>query len=131
MVADHDLNIVYANPSIQHMLKHAEADLRKELPHFDADHVLGKNIDHFHRHPEHQCKLLATLDRTHKTVLHVGGRTIDLVINPVLDDDHQRIGLVTEWRDRTDEVALARMSSDLVGGGQRRFQWADRYAGRD
>ena len=114
MVADHDLNIVYANPSIQHMLKHAEADLRKELPHFDADHVLGKNIDHFHRHPEHQCKLLATLDRTHKTVLHVGGRTIDLVVNPVLDDDHQRIGLVTEWRDRTDEVALARMSSDLV-----------------
>jgi len=47
--------------------------LRKEMPHFDADHVLGKNIDHFHRHPEHQRKLLATLDRTHKTVLHVGG----------------------------------------------------------
>ena len=73
MVTDHDLNIVYANPSIQHMLRHAEADLRKEMPHFDADHVLGKNIDHFHRHPEHQRKLLATLDRTHKTVLHVGG----------------------------------------------------------
>ena len=114
MVTDHDLNIVYANSSIQQMLKHAEADLRKEMPHFDADHVLGKNIDHFHRHPEHQRKLLATLDRTHKTVLHVGGRTIDLVVNPVLDDDHERIGLVTEWRDRTDDVAVERMVSDLV-----------------
>ncbi len=114
MVTDHDLNVVYANPAIQHMLKHAESDLRKEMPHFDADHVLGKNIDHFHRHPEHQRKLLATLDRTHRTVLHVGGRTIDLVVNPVLDDAHERIGLVTEWRDRTDDVAVERMVSELV-----------------
>ncbi|MBK9495432.1 MAG: PAS domain S-box protein [Xanthomonadales bacterium] len=114
MVTDHDLNVVYANPAIQHMLKHAESDLRKEMPHFDADHVLGKNIDHFHRHPEHQRKLLATLDRTHKTVLHVGGRTIDLVVNPVLDEAHERIGLVTEWRDRTDDVAVERMVSELV-----------------
>jgi len=36
------------------------------------------------------------------------------VVNPVLDDDHERIGLVTEWRDRTDDVAVERMVSDLV-----------------
>ena len=47
MIADNDLNIIYINTSVQDMLKNAEADIKKDLPDFNADKLLGANIDVF------------------------------------------------------------------------------------
>jgi len=105
MVADGDYNIVYVNHSLAKMLAEAEADLRKELPAFDAKTVIGTNIDVFHKNPAYQRGMLAKLTGTHKTRLEIGARKFDLIVNPVSDANGARMGTVVEWKDATAELA--------------------------
>ena len=107
MVSDADLNIVYVNASIKAMLSVAEADIRKDVPSFQAEKVVGTNIDTFHKNPSYQRKLLGELKTTHKAKLVLGGRTFSLLLNPIDDASHERLGYVVEWKDMTAELAAA------------------------
>ncbi|GLQ32336.1 methyl-accepting chemotaxis protein [Litoribrevibacter albus] len=104
MVADGDGNIVYANNAVLGMLRNAEVDVRKALPNFSADKVIGSNFDQFHANPAHQRNLLSSLKSTYNTEIEVAGRTFSLIANPINNDNNERIGTVVEWNDRTDEV---------------------------
>ena len=106
MIADNDLNIIYLNKSVQAMLKNAEADIKKDLPNFNADNLLGTNIDGFHKKPEHQRQLLKTFTTTYKTSIKIGGRTFRLAANPVFNAAGQRLGASVEWIDATNEVKI-------------------------
>lgn len=105
MVADADYNIVYANASLKGMLKAAQSDLRKDLPRFDADRVIGTNIDEFHKNPAHQRGMLDRLSNTHITRLSIGGRRFDLTVNPIREQNGERLGTVVEWKDMTEVLA--------------------------
>jgi methyl-accepting chemotaxis protein len=113
MVADADLNIVYVNQSLSKMFVEAETDLRKDLPHFDAQHIVGINIDRFHQNPAHQRTMLARLTGEHTTRLTIGGRKFDLIINPV-DVQGKRIGTVVEWKEMTAVLAAQERERALV-----------------
>ena len=116
MIADNDLNIVYLNESVQAMLKVAEADLRKELPNFNASKLLGESIDSFHKNPAHQRGMLKGLNATFRTQIVVGARTFGLIANPVLSDSGERLGSVVEWNDRTAEVQAEKEVAGIVQG---------------
>ncbi|MEZ5458586.1 MAG: methyl-accepting chemotaxis protein [Steroidobacteraceae bacterium] len=104
MVADRDLNIVYMNQTVRDMMRNAQQDIRKDLPGFDVDRLMGANIDVFHRNPAHQRNLLATLSQTFTSNLTVGGRSFRIIANPVRDEAGRHVGTVVEWADRTEEV---------------------------
>lgn len=106
MIADNNGNIVYMNRAVLNMMKAAEVDLRKALPHFNADQLMGTNFDIFHKNPSHQRNLLANLTQTYRTQIAVAGRTFTLIANPILSETRERIGSVVEWNDRTQEVAI-------------------------
>jgi hypothetical protein len=106
MMVDPEFNIVYMNPMAQSMIKTAELDLKKELPNFDANNLIGQNIDVFHKKPAHQRNMLAKLQDTYKTQITVGARTFSLIATPIFDDDKNRLGTVVEWRDKTIEVHI-------------------------
>ena len=93
MVADKDLNIVHMNPAVLALMREAENDLRKELPHFSADALIGRNIDVFHKNPQHQRRLLSQLTERYSTTIRVGHRAFDLRVSPL------EIGYVVEWHD--------------------------------
>ncbi len=101
MISDADLNIVYMNESILEMLARNESEIQKELPHFDADNLLGQNIDLFHKNPEMQRRMLSGLTDTHGATLKIGDSTFDLQVTPIGTPDHRQ-GFVVEWRDMTD-----------------------------
>ncbi|HET8705938.1 MAG TPA: HAMP domain-containing protein, partial [Pseudomonadales bacterium] len=86
MMADNDMHITYLNQSATRMFKDAEADLRKDLPRFNADTLLGANADVFHKNPAHQRNLLETLRQPYKSRVSTGGRTFDLIATPVVND---------------------------------------------
>lgn len=115
MIADNDRNIIYANDSVVKMLKNAETDLRKEMPQFDANRIVGSNMDSFHKHPEHQRQLLATFTNNFKAQIKVGGRTFALSANPVMSREGLRLGSVVEWIDRTEEVEVEEQVNQVVG----------------
>jgi len=125
MVADADYNIIYTNASLNEMLRAAEADIRKELPRFDAAGVIGTNIDAFHKNPAHQRGLLDRLQQTHKARLSVGGRKFDLIVNPISGDDGKRLGMVVEWKDMTSELAAQEREQKLAAENARVKQALD------
>ncbi|QDP23270.1 PAS domain-containing methyl-accepting chemotaxis protein [Bradyrhizobium cosmicum] len=99
MVADNDLNIVYMNDAVTDLLRAAESDLKKELPHFNVATLVGTNIDVFHKNPQHQRQMLASLNAVHRAMIQVGGHKFDLVATPLKNDDGSRAGIVVEWSD--------------------------------
>ena len=114
MMADTDRNIVYLNRAALALFKEAADDLRQDLPDFDPSSLLGGSIDAFHKHPEHQAGLLASLTSTHTAEVKVGPRTMRIVANPVVDEDGRRLGTAVEWTDRTAEVAVEQEIDGLV-----------------
>lgn len=115
MVADPDRKIVYMNRAVEKMLRAAEADLRKALPHFSVDKVLGSNIDIFHKNPAHQMQLLANLHDTYASEITVAGIVFRLIVNPMYTESGERLGTVVEWVDRTREVAAEREMNQILG----------------
>ncbi|MCF6435489.1 methyl-accepting chemotaxis protein [Pseudoalteromonas sp. MMG022] len=114
MIANHEHDIVYMNEAVLAMMRNAESDIRKDLPQFDANSLIGSNIDLFHKNPAHQRGMLAKLTSSYSTEIVVGGRTFGLVANPILSAEGERIGTVVEWDDRTKEVAIEKEVNDLV-----------------
>lgn len=101
MVADRDYNIVYVNNSLNNMLLVAEQDIQKDLPNFNANSVVGSNIDVFHKKPSMQRAMLDKLTTAHRTRLLIGGRTFMLLVTPVFEQQ-RRTGTVVEWQDMTE-----------------------------
>jgi methyl-accepting chemotaxis protein len=114
MIADAERRIIYLNRAVQSLLKNAEADIRKDLPNFNADKLLGASIDQFHKNPQHQAQMLAQLKGTHTGRFELGGRSMMVRASPVLDEKGNRLGAVAEWTDRTAEVAVEREVAALI-----------------
>ncbi|MFA7280893.1 MAG: methyl-accepting chemotaxis protein, partial [Sterolibacterium sp.] len=116
MIANPDRVIIYANQSVQRILKGAEADIRKQLPNFSADQMMGINIDTFHKNPAHQANMLKTFTSTYVANLEIGGRYLRVTASPVINSQGQRLGAVAEWLDRTGEVIVEREVEKIVQG---------------
>jgi len=114
MIADNNRNIIYANKSVVDILSTAEADIHKQLPEFSAAKLIGTNIDGFHANPAHQAQLLSTFNNTYIAKMNIGGRSIVVNANPVINEQGQRLGTVAEWQDRTIEVAVEQEVAAIV-----------------
>ncbi|MDD5299686.1 MAG: methyl-accepting chemotaxis protein [Gallionella sp.] len=114
MISDTERNIIYMNKAVHELMQTAESDLRKELPNFNAATLLGSSIDQFHKNPEHQKSMLASLSSTHRKQIEVGGRTFALAANPVINERGTRLGTALEWKDRTTEVAVEKEVAGIV-----------------
>lgn len=107
MVADGDYNIIYLNDSVKKMFAEASEDLRTTLPDFDANNLIGQNIDAFHTSPPHQRSLLENLSGTYESEVSVAGRTFRIIANPVVSENRGRLGSVVEWDDITEQLKAA------------------------
>jgi methyl-accepting chemotaxis protein len=114
MLADTAGNIVYANDAALAIFRTRITEIRKQLPDFDADRIVGASFDSFHRAPSHQRNLLAGLTGTHTIDLAMGDATLRAVINSVTDAGGKRVGSVVQWMDRTAEVATEREVEAVV-----------------
>lgn len=103
MFAGQDFKITYANPASIKILK----TLEHLLP-VKADQIVGQTIDIFHKHPEHQRKLLSDpKNLPHRAQIQVGPETLDLLVSPIYDGDHKYLGAMVTW-----EVITAKMKME-------------------
>ncbi|MFA7270018.1 MAG: methyl-accepting chemotaxis protein [Sterolibacterium sp.] len=119
MIANPERSIIYANRSVQTILKGAEAAIRQQLPNFNAEQMIGVNIDTFHKNPAHQANLLKTFTSTHVANLEIGGRFLRVTASPVLNEQGARLGAVAEWLDRTGEITVEKEVANIVEGAMR------------
>ena len=114
MMADTDRRIIYMNKTAAELFREAEADIRQDLPNFSAEGLIGASIDDFHQNPSRQAGLLDNLNQTHDSEMVIGGHTMRIVANPVIDANGERLGAAVEWTDRTAEVAVEREIDGIV-----------------
>lgn len=112
MIADENNTIVKMNPSCMKLMQAAQQDIKEMLPHFDAQNLIGQNIDVFHKRPEHQQSMLAAMDSTASTEIVIGKRVLGAVVSPMFDEQRKRIGTVVEWSDVTAEKAREKAEAD-------------------
>jgi methyl-accepting chemotaxis protein len=115
MIADNDRNIIYANKSVITILSKAEAEISRQLSKFSLNGLVGTNMDDFHEDPSHQAKMLNSLAGSYEAGMMVGGRSMIVLANPVINEQGQRLGTVAEWHDRTDEVIAENEVAAIVG----------------
>ncbi len=114
MMADTDFNILYLNQSTQMLMRKSVSNMRKVLPNFDPETLVGSSIDLFHRNPAHQRQLLAGLTEPHVSNIVVGDMHFRLTASPVSSPDGTRLGTVLEWVDRTAEVIAEQEVAKVV-----------------
>ena len=114
MMADNEGRIIYMNDAVTQMMRHAESDLREVLPGFDANQLMGRNMDEFHANPDHQRNMLKALRETFRGRINVGARSFDLIANPVVAENGARLGTVVEWADVTDQLLAENQIEQLI-----------------
>lgn len=112
MVTNKNFEIIYINQSIKNMFKIAESDIRKLLPHFSVEKLLGSNVDQYHSTIRRGA--METAQEPIRAQLVIGGRYMNIIASPVDGVDGERIGYVAEWQDRTHEVLIEQEIDQLV-----------------
>ncbi|TAK06419.1 MAG: methyl-accepting chemotaxis protein [Candidatus Manganitrophaceae bacterium] len=104
MVCDRSYTIVYMNKASETKLRGLEHEIRKIMPGFSADRVIGSNIDQYHKNPSHQRRLLddpKSLPR--HAEIQLGPLSLDLTASAILSEEGEYLGNVVEWADITNE----------------------------
>jgi methyl-accepting chemotaxis protein len=110
MLADDQDAIIYVNAALQDMMTRAEREVRKVLPDFAADKLMGAKLDLFDAGAACVPPLMEALAKAHdtKSDVHVaiGSQKFKLAANEVLDQHGARVGTVVEWKNETVEKAI-------------------------
>jgi methyl-accepting chemotaxis protein len=108
MTCDRDLKITYMNPTLKTMLQKYASDIRKEIPSFDPNNLIGECIDVFHVNPAHQRNLLGNVSQLPvKAEIKVGELEFIVTATALYDDQGNHIGNGAEWEDIND-LAISR-----------------------
>jgi len=111
MLANKDLKIIYVNPASEKTLKTIE----KLLP-VTADKVLGSVIDIFHKNPAYQRTMLADpRNLPHQANIKLGDETLNLLVSPIYDDQHNYLGPMVSWEVVTEKLRLEALNADYGG----------------
>lgn len=114
IIANSNFEIVFINQAAKNLFTNAENGIRKQLPNFNANQLLGKNIDFFHKNPNHARQLLMNLQDSVESSFELGGHLIELIAKPVITENGERIGFVAEWHDKTLEISIEQDIENLV-----------------
>ncbi|MEM9670741.1 MAG: methyl-accepting chemotaxis protein [Pseudomonadota bacterium] len=114
MLADEKLEVFYVNRVLQELLRNAQSEIRKDLPDFDVDRLIGTSIERFSNTPAEQKGHLASLTSSHETEMTFGGRIFGMVYSPIFGSNGERLGMVVEWQDQTNERTVEAEIDDVV-----------------
>ncbi|MDP6876322.1 MAG: methyl-accepting chemotaxis protein [Alphaproteobacteria bacterium] len=95
-----DLRVIYMNRQSRETLR----EIEHLLP-VKTDDVLGQCIDIFHKHPEHQRKLLGDpANLPHKAKIQLGTEWLDLHVSAVHDKHGNYVAATVAWSVITQQV---------------------------
>jgi methyl-accepting chemotaxis protein len=115
MMASPDGDIVYMNPAVEQMMRRREQQLRKVIPSFNVDTLVGTNFDTFHKNPAHQRNLLGNpANMPYNVQIKVAGLEFDLTAIALLDEQGNHVGSAVQWVDITEQQDAQRQVERLI-----------------
>lgn len=103
LIGNAEGEIAYANPAMRSLLKRYQSELRAALPELDPAAPESSRLQHLELPGSVP---LAKADRVVQSELRLAGATFAQTAAPVLSEQGERLGVVVEWRDRTQEVEM-------------------------
>ena len=116
MVADANHVITFMSRAMTELMTEAEAEIRRDLPAFSADTILGSSIDIFYTTSERPRAMLEALTSREETNISLGRKRFTLSTSPVFNTLGERSGSVVEWVDNTDRVHLQNDIDEVIKG---------------
>ena len=108
-MCDRNYTITYANQTSVRKLRELEGEIRKAMPGFSVDAVLGANIDQFHKVPDRQRRILDNpANLPHRADIQIGPLTLSLTVNAIMSEGGEYLGNIVEWEDVTEKRKLER-----------------------
>jgi methyl-accepting chemotaxis protein len=106
--------IIYLNDFARTLFRENAAQIRKEIPQFDPERLIGSPFDPLYPSSSRRGGRLADLAPGHTEELKMGGATLRIVTTPVVDAGGERVGTVVQWADRTQEIAVEQELAETV-----------------
>jgi methyl-accepting chemotaxis protein len=123
MAADKDRNIIFVNKAALELLSNAQGEIRKSLPSFDANRLVGSSMDMFQQGPSQQRAKLGDAKKALDAEVELGRYTFGMTVNPLYDESGARFGTVMEWADQTElrqtERELQAVVAAVIDGDMR------------
>jgi methyl-accepting chemotaxis protein len=114
LMCDRNFVVTYINKNAQKKLKDLEAEIRKVLPAFNADTIVGTCIDTFHKVPDRQRRILDNpANLPYKTDIQLGPLTLGLIVTAIMSDAGDYLGNTLEWEDVTAKRQIEREMTRL------------------
>ena len=112
-VSNAEALFVHATPAAQRLLRTLGG------PGFNLDNLYGKKISSLFASPAIAQQFDNAVVSGESVDMEIGGRQIRLLAKPVMDAEGNRLGRVTHWVDRTDEIVSEQELSNLVAAAGR------------
>jgi methyl-accepting chemotaxis protein len=118
MMADTNGILTYMNESTKLTLRKLEQFLPEKV-----DNLLGKTIDHFHKDPAVQRKMLSDpKNLPHKSIITIGPEKVSILVSAIYDNQGSFTGPMVSWEVVTEKfnivAGLTRASLDLATAAQ-------------
>jgi methyl-accepting chemotaxis protein len=110
MISNAQGMITYANRSMIAMLSLAANDLRSAIGQFDAGQLVGQDLALFYR----AAGLASIPNGSGRRELKIAQRIFALTTTAIIDEQGQQLGMVVEWLERTQEVAIESQVEHVV-----------------
>ena len=108
------LEVVYVNDTARAMFERYAADIKRDLSSFDAHNMVGRGLDQFHNDRSmHAAFERLSAPRTDE--LQLGGKTFSVTATPVRGENGERLGVVCEWIDLTEQREAERQIQSVLG----------------
>lgn len=113
-IADTEGIVIYANNTLKDTVRRLEEPIRRQIPDFHADRFVGMNITRFYPDSAAALVRLQGLTAPRSTMMEVGGRQFEIMTTPVVDESGKHLGTISEWRDRTEELAAEQEVQQVI-----------------
>ncbi len=114
LIADNDYKVIYLNHAARNLFHNEAEAFSSELPQFDPDQILHNSVNVLYKDPEKHRRLLNNLTSSQHAQLDLDCLNIEYYVTPVIDSQGQRLGIVKEFRNRTEEVATEKEINDVI-----------------
>ncbi len=114
MIADRDHKIIYINKIMEEFLIGIESEIKKDLPVFSVETLMGCDTAMFYLDPNIRTRMTTALKEPTGVKISLGKMDLSLLASLVVDEQGEHLGSVIEWSNRYQEVAIQSEMQSII-----------------
>ncbi len=132
VLTDASMQVIYVNATARSMFANSEQAIRRTLPSFNSSQLVGGSLSQFFPDAA-TVRTIQSITAPRQDELVLGGMTFRVNSTVVNDEHGQRLGIVCEWRELTEQREAERqiesVLKDAINGRLDTRLDADRFRG--